>query len=117
MSEIKRLYVQGGKVIKNAAVNVWGSTTAYDSIVPGFCQASGHQTDGWHSLNQMAASFARGHVLVFSLWDSNDMGWLDGQGGEYGPCDNPSTASIEAAHPDMTLNISNIKFGDLDSTY
>jgi hypothetical protein len=117
MSEIKRFYVQGGKVIKNAAVKVWGSQQAFDSIVPGFCQASGHSTDGWHSLNQMAASFARGHALIFSLWDSNDMGWLDGQGGEYGPCDNPSTASIEALHPDMTVTWSNIKFGDMDSTY
>jgi hypothetical protein len=117
MSEIRRLYVQGGKVIKNAAVHVWGSQAEYDSIVAGFCTSSGHQMDGWHSLNQMAASFARGHVLVFSLWDSNDMGWLDGQNGEYGPCDNPSTASIESLHPDMTLTFSNIKFGDLDSTY
>jgi hypothetical protein len=116
LNEIRRLYVQGGKVIQNPTVNVYNGGN-YDSIIAGFCQTAGHETTGWHSLGHMGESFAKGHVLVFSLWDSDDMGWLDGQNNEYGPCDNPSKASIEAAHPDMTVTWSNVKFGDIDSTY
>jgi cellulose 1,4-beta-cellobiosidase len=115
LSEVRRLYVQGGKKIPNPTLRIY-NTADYDSISEGFCRTAGHQTDGWRGLAHMGESFAKGHVLVFSLWDSNDMGWLDGNT-EYGPCGNPSKDSIEAANPDMTVTWSNIKFGDIDSTY
>jgi hypothetical protein len=67
--------------------------------------------DGWHGLSQTGASFKKGHVLVFSFWDSSSRGWLDGNG-EYGPCTNQQTADqIEAAHPDMTITWSDLKIG------
>jgi hypothetical protein len=114
LTEIRRIYVQGGKKIPNPMLKIY-NTADYDSITDGFCKTAGHQTDGWHALSHMGDSFNRGHVLVFSLWDSNDMGWLDA--GEYGPCDNPSKETIEAQHPNMKVTWSNIKYGDIDSTY
>lgn len=114
LTEVRRKYVQGGKVINNPNLLIY-NTANYDSISEGFCKTAGHQVDGWHALSQMGASFNKGHTLVFSLWDSNDMGWLDA--GEYGPCGSPSKDSIEAANPGMTVTWSNIKFGDIDSTY
>jgi hypothetical protein len=113
LSEVRRLYVQGGRVTKNPTVSVYGNGN-YDSLTAAFCKQAGHQIDGWKGLGQMGASFAKGHVLVFSLWDSDGMQWLDS--GEYGPCTSMNKAAAEAI-PGMSVTWSNIKFGDIDSTY
>nr|BAF57424.1 putative glycosyl hydrolase family7 [uncultured symbiotic protist of Mastotermes darwiniensis] len=116
--EIRRLYVQGGKVIPNAKVSVYNSGE-FDSISDKFCRTAGHQIDGYHALSFMGQSFKNGHALIFSLWDANDgMTWLDA--GEYGPCPGSPAetgAAIEAAHPNLRVYWSGIKYGDLDSTY
>jgi hypothetical protein len=101
LSEVKRLYVQGGKVIPSAK-----------SLTDSFCN---YNNGDWHSLANMGKSFQRGHVVVFSLWDSNGMSWLDG--GNAGSCTNYDISSIESQHPDLTVTWSNVKFGDIDSTY
>jgi hypothetical protein len=115
LTEIRRLYIQGGVKIPNPKLLVY-NTAQYDSITDAFCRTAGHSVDGWHSIAQMGRSFANGHVLCFSLWDSNDMGWLDA--GEYGPCvGSQSKEVIEAQNPGMTVTYSNLKFGDIDTTY
>lgn len=79
----------------------------------------------------MAASLARGHVLVMSLWDDHavNMLWLDSTyptdadpqkpGVARGTC--PTTSGkpedVEASSPDATVVYSNIKFGPIGSTF
>jgi hypothetical protein len=116
--EIRRLYVQGGKVIPNAKVTVYNSGE-FDSISDQFCKTAGHQIDGYHAMAFLGNSFKNGHALIFSLWDSFDaMTWLDA--GEYGPCPGSPAErgpAIEAAHPNLKVYWSGIKYGDIDSTY
>lgn len=117
LAEIRRLYVQGGKVIQNAVVNVSGSEI--DSITDGYCvQAAGYfQQKG--GLKQMGEAIARGMVLIFSIWNDAGgfMNWLDS--GNAGPCNSTegNPALIEAQHPDTSVTFSKIKWGDIGSTY
>jgi hypothetical protein len=113
LTEVRRLYVQGGRVFKNPTVEF--DKIEYNAITDDFCRAAGNPVNDWHTLAHLGESFARGHVLVFSLWDSDDMSWLDG--GDEGPCESLSRDSIESIFPKMTVTWSNIRFGDLDTTY
>ncbi|KAJ1305183.1 hypothetical protein OPQ81_000214 [Rhizoctonia solani] len=136
LTEIRRLYVQDGKVIQNSKTNVAGMD-AYDSITEKFCAA---QKTAFNDQNVFASkgglatmdkSFTKGHVLVLSIWDdhSANMLWLDSN---YPVGGNPSTpgvargacattsgvpADIEANSPNASVTFSNIKFGDIGSTY
>jgi cellulose 1,4-beta-cellobiosidase len=79
----------------------------------------------------MAASLARGHVLVMSLWDDHavNMLWLDSTyptdadpetpGVARGTCatDSGKPEDVEANSPDSTVIYSNIKFGPIGSTF
>lgn len=116
LTEIKRHYVQGGKVIPNANPLVY-NTANYDSITDAFCKTAGHNPDTNTNIAAMGTSLARGHVLSFSLWDSNDgMGWLDAS--EYGPCPGgtaDSAATLEKNHPGAHVVWSNIKFGPIST--
>jgi cellulose 1,4-beta-cellobiosidase len=117
LTEIRRVYVQGGRVIPNANPLVY-NTANYDSITDAFCRTAGHSVDTNNNLQRMGESLARGHVLAFSLWDSNDMGWLDA--GEYGPCSGGSqegTDYLETNLPNIKVVWSNVKYGDIDTTY
>jgi cellulase len=115
LNEIRRFYIQNGRILDNAAVRIGGSS--FDSITDNFCQSAGFATGDWHTLNKLGESFGRGLVLVFSLWDADDLGWLDGQNGQNGPCSPQPRSQIELGHPDMTVTWSNLKVGDLDCTY
>jgi len=74
LTDIKRFYVQNGVVFKNSDSAIEG--VSGNSITDEFCDAqktafgdtSSFKTLG--GLNGMAASLARGHVLVMSLWVS-----------------------------------------------
>nr|AGM32260.1 putative glycosyl hydrolase family7 [Coptotermes formosanus] len=113
LENIRRLYVQGGKVIETPLLTVGGGE--YNSVNDTYCKAAGANVDGYHSLSTMGESLARGHVLVWSLWDSDDMGWLDG--GNNGPCGSTSTSQIESQSGGQKVTISDLKFGDIDTTY
>nr|BAF57378.1 putative glycosyl hydrolase family7 [uncultured symbiotic protist of Neotermes koshunensis] len=114
LTEVRRKYIQGGKVIQNPTVNVY-SNGNFNSLSEAFCKAAGHPLSGWTSFAAMGQSFGRGHVLVFSLWDSFDMGWLSGST-EYGP--STSSDKLEAeTHLDAKVIWSSIKYGDIDTTY
>jgi len=134
--EIRRLYVQDGKVIKNSAVkNLPGFTG--DSITDKFCAA---QKKGFHNrddfqpkggLKAMGKSLGRGMVLVLSLWDDmlTKMNWLDSTtpasrpasqpGVVRGPCSRESgdPMQLRTQHPDATVSYSNIMVGEIGSTY
>lgn len=117
LKEIRRLYVQGGKVIQNAVVEVSGEEV--DSITNEYCSdvASFFQQMG--GLKQMGKALQRGMVLIFSIWNDSGafMNWLDS--GSAGPCNSTegNPALIEAQHPDTSVTFSNIRWGDIGSTF
>jgi len=135
LSEIKRFYVQNGKVFANSASTVSG--VEGNSITDKFCDAqksafgdkTHFQTLG--GLNGMGASLARGHVLVMSLWDDHsvNMLWLDSTfptdkdasapGVARGTCavDSGKPDDVEKNSPDATVIYSDIRFGPIGSTF
>lgn len=110
LDEIRRLYIQNGVVIQNSVSSVGGN-----SITTDFCSASG-QT-GFATLGGMTPltkAFNTGMVLAVSLWDdpsANGMSWLDG--GSAGTC----TGGVNTTAATVSATFSNIKFGDIGSTY
>ncbi|KAJ4298961.1 hypothetical protein N0V90_004205 [Kalmusia sp. IMI 367209] len=137
LKEIRRLYVQAGKVIQNAKVNVPGLDPA-DSISDEYCtkqkQVFGGQDDTARQggLKQMGEAIRRGMVLAFAIWDDagSYMGWLDQDpypadadsskpGVGRGPC--PTTggrpADLIKQYPNARVVFSNIKSGEIGSTY
>ena len=135
LSEIRRLWVQNGRVIKSNNVMVGGKS--YNSITDDFCnaqkQAFGDPNDyekrGGNKV--MGGSLESGMVLVLSLWDDHavHMLWLDSTyppdksptapGVARGTCSTSSgdPADVESQHPNAYVTYSNIKYGELDSTY
>ncbi|OSD03057.1 glycoside hydrolase family 7 protein [Trametes coccinea BRFM310] len=136
LSEIRRLYVQNGKVIANSKTNIPGMD-AFDSITDDFCNAQKQvfgDTNTFESLGglkQMGAAFEQGMALVMSIWDDHaaEMLWLDSDyptdadpsqpGVSRGPCPTSSgqPTDVESQSPGATVVFSNIKFGPIGSTY
>jgi cellulose 1,4-beta-cellobiosidase len=134
--EIKRLFVQNGKVIQHANVNIPG-LEKYNSITDAHCDAQktvfdepkAFQQHG--GLKQMGKAMERGMVLVMSLWDDHyaNMLWLDSDyplnkpnstaGVHRGPCsrDSGKPTDVETNHPDSHVKYYNIKIGTIGSTY
>jgi cellulase len=118
LKEIRRLYVQGGKVIQNAAVATTG-IPAGDSITEAHCNVTAKAFERLGGLTEMGQSLQRGMVLIFSIWNDGGqfMNWLDS--GSAGPCNatEGDPKLIQASHPDTSVTFSNIKWGDLNSTF
>lgn len=134
--EIRRIYVQGGTVIQNSKTNVTGMD-AFDSVTDDFCNAQKTAFGDTNSFEDrggiavMGDAFDAGMVLVMSIWDDHaaDMLWLDSNyptdgdpstpGIARGTCDAASgdPKAVEADHPDASVEFSNIKYGDIGSTY
>eukprot|EP00994_Dinema_validum_P007217 NODE_579_length_1530_cov_263.070223_g424_i0.p1 GENE.NODE_579_length_1530_cov_263.070223_g424_i0~~NODE_579_length_1530_cov_263.070223_g424_i0.p1 ORF type:complete len:471 (+),score=126.46 NODE_579_length_1530_cov_263.070223_g424_i0:54-1415(+) len=130
--EIRRLWKQNGRIIKNSQVSLGGGS--YDSITGQFCAtertAFGYNAfDKLGGLKSMGESLSRGVVLTLSLWDDYyaHMLWLDSKypangtkaGTTRGPCPTSSgvPADLEAQHPNSNVKFSNIKVGDIGTTY
>ncbi|KAG8841503.1 Exoglucanase 1 [Tulasnella sp. 330] len=136
LSEIRRLYIQNGVTIQNSVTNIPGLTT-YNSVSDAFCKAqkaATGDTDTFETLGGMAgmgSAMARGMVLVLSIWDDYavDMLWLDSDypttasatapGVARGTCATSSgkPATVEAAGGNVHVIYSDIRFGDIGSTY
>jgi cellulose 1,4-beta-cellobiosidase len=136
LSQIRRLYVQDGRVIQNSFVNVPGiPPTNY--ISDSFCVAEKKvfdAVDAFEAQGGMAGiggALGRGMVLVLSIWDdpTSNMLWLDSTdpasatastpGAERGPCATTSgnPADLLEMYPNAAVTFSNIKVGDLGSTF
>lgn len=135
LTEIRRLYMQNGKVLKNSAATMLGSS-AGNSLTDGLCKAQksvfGDPNDfaAKGGLKQMGEALDRGMVLVLSLWDDKltHMDWLDSKsgkgdesasGGARGPC-TPSEGQPEvlrSRHGDASVEYTNFMYGEIDSTY
>ncbi len=136
LSEIRRLYVQNGRVIANSKTNIPGMAQ-FDSITDQFCQAQKTAFDDTNTfeslggLAQMGNAFQKGMALVMSIWDDHDanMLWLDGSYPTDVPATNPGVArgpcaansgiptTLETQSAGSTVSFSNIKVGPIGSTY
>jgi len=134
--EIRRLYVQDGKVIENS-ITQWDGMGDWDSITQEMCNEQkvvfedpdDHGKKG--GLKAMSDSLARGHVLVMSLWDDHDVNmlWLDSDypldrdpsepGVSRGPCsrDSGDPSDMENNYPNAQVKFSKIRVGPHGSTY
>jgi cellulose 1,4-beta-cellobiosidase len=135
LTEIRRSYVQNGVVYGNSVSNV--ANVPGNSISDSFCAAQKTAFGDTNyfankgGMKQMGAAMDVGMVLVMSIWDdhSADMLWLDSNypltkdpstpGVARGACDAASgvPATVEKAHPDAYVIYSNIKVGDIGSTF
>jgi cellulose 1,4-beta-cellobiosidase len=136
LSEIRRLYVQNGTVISNAALTTPGIDPG-NSITDAFCT---QQKEAFSSPDAFAArggleviggALGRGMVLALSIWDDSSSGmvWLDSTdptnatastpGAARGPCtiDSGDTAMLTSMYPDAAVVFSNIKSGEIGSTF
>ncbi|KAF8597974.1 cellobiohydrolase I-II [Ceratobasidium sp. AG-I] len=136
LSEIRRIYVQNGKVIQNSKTQIAGMD-AFDSITPDFCTSQKTAFDDTDlftakgGFGNMGKAFDNGMVLVMSIWDDHaaNMLWLDSNypvdadaskpGVARGTCATTSgvPSDVESSAASATVKFSNIKFGDIDSTY
>merc|ERR1719356_1720836 len=116
LKEIKRLFVQNGKVIQHPMSNL-GLNTEYNSLSDDMCAAHKQvfgDTNDFKSkggMAEMSKALDAGMVLVMSLWDDHAayMLWLDSTypvdktspGGPRGDCPTSSGRpdDVEAQHP------------------
>jgi cellulase len=115
LSEVRRLYIQDGKVIKNAV----STSTGLDSVTADWCVSSDSYAANLGGLTTMGEALGRGMVLIFSIWNDAGqfMGWLDS--GSSGPCSSTdgNPANIQANTPGTYVTFSNIRWGDIGSTF
>lgn len=136
LSEIRRVYVQNGNVVKNSVTSIAGITET-DSITDAFCneqKTAFGDTNSFETLGGLTAmggAISRGMVLALSVWDDHavNMLWLDSTfptdkdastpGVARGTCPTSSgvPSEIEVSNADASVIYSNIKFGAIDSTY
>lgn len=136
LSEIRRFYVQNGKVIPNSMSTITGIDPT-NSISTNFCTqqksvfGDTNRFADMGGLTQMGNGIKNGMVLALSLWDdyAAEMLWLDSDypttadptapGVARGTC--PTTSgvpgTIESSEASASVIYSNIKFGDLNSTF
>jgi len=134
--EMRRIYLQDGKIIDNSFTNIEGIDTT-DSISTKFCDQMkdvfqdepDFQKKG--GLANFGGAMDRGMVLVLSLWDDFDahMLWLDSQypldkdpsqpGVDRGPCSTDSGKPEDLANttPDSIVKFSKLRVGTLGSTF
>lgn len=133
--EIRRLYVQNGKVYQQPQSNVAGISG--NAINDKFCAAQKSvfgdtnyfATQG--GMKAMGDAFAKGMVLVMSLWDDYavNMHWLNSPFPTDAPIDKPGVArgtcsidsgkpaDVESQAPGSTVVFSNVRTGPLGTTY
>ncbi len=137
LREIRRLYVQDGKVVENALAQAQGIDKG-NSLTTDFCNQKLKAFGGVNAfenqggLKGMGEALKRGMVLILSIWDDSGgaMKWLDSvtpdnadpvkvPGSARGPC--PLTAGtaadIQKNAPWTQVKFSNIKSGEIGSTF
>ncbi|KAL2068454.1 hypothetical protein VTL71DRAFT_16552 [Oculimacula yallundae] len=121
MTEIRRLYVQDGIVIKNAAVNttgIPGNDFINDADLCGKPNVAKRYMD-LGGTPGMGKALGRGMVLIFSIWwdDTGFMNWLDS--GATGPCSatEGDPKVIRTVEPSPVVTWSNVKWGEIGSTF
>lgn len=118
--EYRRFYIQDGKKIDNAPET---SSSDKNWMDDEYCSTKGDGTRRYFDLGATAAmgeAMSRGMVLALSVWwdEGGHMTWLDGDTSN-GPCKDGegSPDTIRENQPDAAVTFSNIKWGELDTTY
>lgn len=119
LSEIHRLYVQNGRIIENASVNIT-SLPQIDYMNDEFCEATNaRRFMELGAMEEMGDALTRGMVLAMSVWwdEGGHMQWLDGN--EAGPCtfEESDPEYIKQIQPDTEVIFKNIKWGEIGSTF
>lgn len=114
LQEVVRKYVQNGKVIENAAINVTGP------INDAYCKKNGASTFmNLGAMKGMGESMSRGMVLAMSIWwdEGGFMKWLDS--GNAGPCNatEGDPKIIQQIEKAPAVTFSQIKWGEIGSTF
>jgi len=134
--EIRRLYVQGDRVIHNSRSDILsGRDKEHSSISDAYCAAQKKafadpdEQKKKGGLKVMGEAVERGMVLVLSLWDDTltRMLWLDSYtknnktrvGNYRGPCDTSSgvPSQLRGTHGDAFVTYTNFMYGEINSTY
>ena len=134
--DIRRFYVQDGKVIPNSNVSLAGlapENSITDELCASMKAAFGDVDDFSRKggLKAMGEALDRGMVLVLSLWDDAEahMLWLDSNypadrdvlapGVSRGPCrsDTGSPAFVREKYPTAHVSFTKIKYGAIGSTF
>jgi len=134
LSEIKRFYMQDGRVIPNPTVTIGGKT--YNSITEETCDSqktTWNETNSFKSkggMKNMGEALKRGMTLVMSIWDDHavDMLWLDSiypldkrrqPGAARGRCstDSGKPEDVEKQFPNSKVVFSSVKYGPINSTF
>ncbi|KAF3769759.1 family 7 glycoside hydrolase [Cryphonectria parasitica EP155] len=116
--EIRRLWGQDGRILKNAVVSTGDGFTG-SVMDDAYCNATASWTQERGGLAGMGDALGRGMVLIFSIWDDTGgyMNWLDE--GSAGPCNategNP--ALIEEYYPGVQVKFEKIRYGEIGSTF
>lgn len=92
----------------------------YDSISDAYCDwASSSFTSQYGGMKDFSRALEYPQVLTFALWASSDgLAWLDA--GDNGPCEGgeeEKSSYLVDHYADSKLYFSNIKWGEIDSTY
>mmetsp|Transcript_57184 Transcript_57184/g.136279 ORF Transcript_57184/g.136279 Transcript_57184/m.136279 type:complete len:483 (-) Transcript_57184:60-1508(-) len=133
--DIRRFYVQDGKVIPNSNVSLAGvsGNSVTDKVCADMKSAFGDIDDFTRKggLKAMGEALDRGMVLVMSLWDDEEanMLWLDSDyplnkdpsipGVSRGPCatDTGLPAYLREKYAEARVKYSKIKVGTIGSTF
>mmetsp|Transcript_15610 Transcript_15610/g.18001 ORF Transcript_15610/g.18001 Transcript_15610/m.18001 type:complete len:634 (+) Transcript_15610:1313-3214(+) len=138
LSEIRRYYVQDGKVVHSPPSTILGPGKDTDSITDDFCDdkkdlfgdVKDYQKHG--GMKGMGESLDRGHVMIFSLWDDVEVNmlWLDSAyplnrpesdpGIKRGGCPGGVTSTptyLRDTHPNGGVIFRNAAVGEIGSTY
>ena len=136
LTEIRRIYVQNGQVFQNSNTNI-ARIPVGNAVNDAFCTAQKSVFGDTNSFSTkggfagMDSALEKGMVLALSVWDDHaaNMLWLDSDypadgdasspGVSRGPCATTSgvPTDVESKSPGASVIFSNIKFGDLGSTF
>ncbi|KAM0433391.1 hypothetical protein ACHAPT_004269 [Fusarium lateritium] len=119
LKELHRHYVQDNKIIESAVVTL-PNVPKVNFMNDEYCKATNAGAfTRLGGMKGMGESMTRGMVLVMSLWwdEGGFMNWLDQ--GEAGPCNatEGSPATILKVEPNPEVTFSNIKIGEINSTF
>jgi cellulose 1,4-beta-cellobiosidase len=117
LKEVKRLYLQNGKVLETIATIQNGKL--YKAIENDSCMNGSVGDDAYMRLGGYTVftkSLRMGAVLTMSLWTDESMRWFDEIDGS--PCTSPGGKdAVIAKNKNSFVEFSNNQYGDINSMY